>query len=60
MGFMMRVCVRVCVCVGGQVVGPAHMGTLCSIVQAASSKGVVRHFLLGNNIAFSKVSWVLV
>lgn len=34
-----------------QVVGPAHLGKLCNAI-LDSKAGAIRHFLLGNNVAF--------
>jgi len=38
-----------------QVVGPVHMSKLCQAVQTAAARGIVEHFLLGNNIAFEQI-----
>lgn len=46
-----------------QVVGPAHMDSLCLAVHSSALRAIftqrrppVRHFLLGNNVAFDKIA----
>ena len=35
-----------------QVVGPVHMSSFCEAVKKAAEKGIVKHVLMGNNVAF--------
>ncbi|KAI8899615.1 hypothetical protein BC833DRAFT_584865 [Globomyces pollinis-pini] len=39
-----------------QVVGPVYMGNLCQSVKCAAKTGAIKHFLMGNNVAFDKIS----